>query len=240
MMEKTLPQVHEIDRIKSNPALVKKWSDTNAVLQRVDHLNAVWCRSRTRWSLGNIVLTMGGSAPVRRMRQISAEIESRKAALTEAKYALLRLQVEADQALHLLDIEKDQDQARLLEIEIAEKEDRIAAILRKFDGAMRDVVDLGTLYDGLVKETGLITEDAIEAKEHEGHLHRAITQSIRDMRQSNVISYGNQEYLEQCGANPSACIAVIREYVAKEAPLGKAWKAAHEAFVAGLINEILN
>jgi hypothetical protein len=239
-LKKTLPQVHEIDRIKSNPALVQKWSDTNAVLQRVDHLNAVWCRSRTRWSLGNIVLTMGGSAPVRRMRQISAEIESRKAALTEAKYALMRLQAEADQAAHFLDTEKDQDRARLLEIEIAEKEDRIAAILRKFDGAMRDVVDLGTLYDELVKETGLITEDAIEAKEHEGHLHRAITQSIRDMRQSNTISYGNQEYLEQCGANPSACLAIIREYVSKEASLGKNWKLAHDAFVDGLIAEILN
>lgn len=204
-----------------NENLCAIWDSTDQALAKMAHLNEVWCRSRTGWSLANITATAQGPDNWKRMRQVSAEIESRRAAMIEAKWELLRLQLEIDDAKAKHEHTHGDIERRRLVLEIGEKEDRIEGILRKLKGAMRDVLDLDAIYNSLSKEIGDVNEANVEAAEHRAHLTRAITQSIRSVRIMNAIDAGNQEYLEQCGVNPSTTLNEIRKYLDTEMASGR-------------------
>jgi hypothetical protein len=198
--------------------LAVSWHKTQCALAKMEHLNTLWARSNTSWSINNLTLTASGTSPWKQLRQVSAEIERKKMALSEAKWSLLRLDVEIAKARRNAETEEDVLEQKLIAIEIGEKEDRIAMILQKFDGAMRDVADLERNYDRLTSDLGgEITEDRINAAEREAHLKRALSQSIRSVRYCGVIDPGNQEYLEQIGVNPSHVLNAIKLYVEDEA-----------------------
>lgn len=215
------------------------WENTNQAIVKMAPLNEVWCRSRSNWMLTNITVYAQGPDIWKRMRQISAEVEGRRAAMTEAKWELLRLQGEVDAVKEKLAVAQ-RETKYALEIEIGEKEDRIEAITRKFKGAMRDVLDLEVIYDKLSSEVGEITEENVEAAEHKAHLSRAIVQAVRSVRLSGKIDVGNQEYLEQCGVNPSMVLVHIAEYVEIEKNSERYDVGQLNAFIAEFTDHLLS
>jgi hypothetical protein len=150
------------------------------------------------------------------MRAISAELEGRRHAIMEAKHNLLRINVTIEENEHKLSEEVNDFERRRLQIAISEDRERTSIILRKFEGAMRDIADLDRMYDLLVSELGDVSIENVERAERYSHIHRAIIQSIRSVRQFGVIDTGNQEYLEQCGVNPSYAAAIISEFLRAE------------------------
>jgi hypothetical protein len=223
---------------RGDRAMQGRWANTQASIGRMEHLNSLWQRSNTSWSLDHLTVNASCSTPWRQLRQVSAEIERKKMALSEAKWGLLRLDAEIKKAKISAEAEKNPIDRDLILIEIGEKEDRISFILQKFSGAMLDVADLERNYNRLMKEIGgEITEDRIDAAEVKSHLTRAIRQSIWSVRYSGVIDPGNQEYLEQIGVNPSMVLFSIREYIKKEAE-DVTGKAIVDNFVKNIIEKL--
>jgi hypothetical protein len=202
---------------RGNSELQKIWDNTQVAINKLDHLNAVWTRSNTAWSVEHLTLTANGSSPWKKLKQIAAELEQRRAALCHAKYALLRSDVEIDKSRQLVQTTDDVFEKRLHALDIMEKEEQLPHMLRKIEGAMREVIDLERNYDELATELGTeITVDSINAGEIEAHLDRALRQSIRSVRHSGRIDPGNQEYLEQIGVNPTFAYNHISNYISLE------------------------
>ena len=81
------------------------------------------------------------------------------------------------------------------------------------EGAMKDVLELGDLYDQLINKHGPITETMVEEEEARTHLRRSLVQCLRDVRQTGTITKGEQEYLEQIGANVSKVQAEMQNFI---------------------------
>ena len=191
------------------------WAKTCTAIAEIGYLNDLWPRSKTFWSIRNITLTAQGRSPWKKLRQIAAELESRRAALMEAKWTLFHLQLEIEERQHALPNLTGFAHRRAM-LEIGEREERIDLILTKFRGAMQDVSDLKNAHDRLISGFSEINEDSIEAAEWQAHVTRAIAQAIRSVRIAGTIDAGNQEYLEQCDVSPGWILEPIQEFVAKE------------------------
>jgi hypothetical protein len=200
-----------------NHALQTKWKDACSSIARMEHINQLWSRANTRFSVDNLTISCRTSSPWRQLRQVAAELEGRTAAMREVKWKLLRMDIEIQIAKRDIESETDELKRKLIHVDIAEKEDRIASILIKFEGAMRDVRDLEANYDRIIDIVGKdITEEKLDAAENESHIRRAVTQAVRSVRHCGAIDPGNQEYLEQLGVNPSRLFIDIVNFIAEE------------------------
>ena len=198
--------------------VTEQWEIARKNMAEISPLHNIWDRSNSNWSLEHLTLTMGGQTVMRRLRQVSAEIEHRALAMSEAKFNLLRKQAELAEWKRIL-TEKTLTPFKraMLEINIAQHEEQMDVILRKFNGAMKDVAALKRCYDELTTQRGGVpSAEDVEAEAHFDALVRALLQSLRDIRQSGVILSKNQEYLEQCGVNPSRVFAELEQFIALE------------------------
>jgi S-adenosylmethionine synthetase len=197
--------------------LQARWNTTLETLDKTAHLHDIWDRSNSEWSLTNLTLKMGAHTPLRQLRQISAELERREMALSEAKFSILRKQAEIeafqvrvqDETLSTLEL-------TMLRLDIAERHEQISFTLRKFSGAMKDVATLKAAYDALIEVHGLPTIEEIEAEERHSYLVRAIIQSLRDIRQTGTVNGGNQELFEQCGISPCFAMRALKQFAGIE------------------------
>jgi hypothetical protein len=195
--------------------LQARWEITTKTLNELAPLHDIWDRQNSDWTLNN--LTIPQAPPMRQIRQISAEIEHRSMALSEAKFSLLRKDLENKEGMRrLAEDELTPYERSIIELDISKRNEEIAFTLRKVSGAMRDVTTLQSAYDRISSQHGVPSLTRANEEEHEAAIYRAIRQSIRDVRQSGHIGAGNQEYLEQCGVNPSHALIEIRGYVTSE------------------------
>jgi hypothetical protein len=219
----------------------EKWEITCQNLNEIAPLHDIWDRSNSDWSLENVILTMNGTTSLRKLRQISAEVEFRSMAMSEAKFSLLRKQAEITESQRRLVEETLTPFDRtILELSIAQSEEQTGMTLRKFHGAMKDVAALKRCYDNLVAQHGGVpTAEESEAEAHFSALVRALLQSLRDMRQGGTILNGNQEFLEQCGVNPSFAFVELMSFIEAEREHKYAGTAELTAFVHGLADKLV-
>jgi hypothetical protein len=179
----------------------------NAAANKLAYTHRIWDRSRSQWTLKH--LTCSNAHPWTRMRQISAEMQSRRAALEEAKHSYMRNIVHHKQLMRSADTCSDDLDRELFLIEASEKEYSAKTILTLMEGAMKEMSALADMHDTLKKQLGIVTEAAFEEAQVKAHLSRVFTQAARDVRATGRISVGNQEYLEQIGV----CVASAEEDV---------------------------
>jgi hypothetical protein len=191
----------------------------NAALAEAAMLNCVeteriWNRSHSQWTWRHINLSY--AAPMKNLRQISAEVSSKRQALEEAKWNYLKTQAKIKIKESQVEKEKDPNRKTLLEIELAEMRSSSAAGMKYVEGAMKDVITLSELYDQLKAPYEGYTEEDFEKEEAKSHLKRSLVQCLRDIRQSGRITKGEQEYLEQIGVNPGKIFQDMMRYLAQE------------------------
>lgn len=209
----------------------------DAALQEMGQLESIWNHSHTQWTWKHINLSY--HSPWKNMRQISAEISSKKSALREAKWRHIKNEAkirryEEDLLAGELDYWKEVD----LKIKIAELKENAVEGMKYIEGAMKDVLALQDMYNDLKKQVSDFNEHDVEKEETKAHMKRSIVQCIRDVRQNGYISKGEQEYAEQIGINPTKLQKVIRAYVAsEEQDEGWGTKSLIE-FVDQLVNEL--
>jgi|DEB0MinimDraft_6_1074348.scaffolds.fasta_scaffold35376_3 hypothetical protein len=180
--------------------LAENAKKVDLAISNVAETERIWNRSHSQWTWRHINLSY--AAPMKNIRQISAEMTRKREALEEAKWNYMKNEIKLKQKEDRLAKEKDSLKAQLLEIDIAQLKSGMANGMKYVEGAMKDVLTLSNLYDDLKEKYSDYNEEDFEKEEARSHLKRSLVQCLRDVRQSGRITKGEQEYLEQIGVNP--------------------------------------
>lgn len=171
----------------------------------------VWNHRNSQWMWQN--LTLFQSTPMRTMRQVSAEIEKKRLAVSENEIKLQVKKAEIGVMKEKLLNGSTSAEKHLVSCEVLEKENEFSNTLMYAEGALKDLIILGGLHDQLAKKFEGWSEADFEKEEARSHLKRSIMQCLRDVRQYGRICKGEQEFLEQCGLNPTKILIHLTEYV---------------------------
>jgi len=199
-----------------NLTLAENAKKVDIAIANVAETERIWNRSHSQWTWRHINLSY--AAPMKNLRQVSAEMTRKREALEEAKWNYLKNEIKLKQKEERLDKEKDILKKQLLEIDIAQLKSGMANGMKYVEGAMKDVLTLSNLYDDLKENYKDYSEQDFEKEEARSHLKRSLVQCLRDVRQSGRITKGEQEYLEQIGVNPGKIhldMAAFLEYEQK-------------------------
>lgn len=204
---------YEITTAKNTNISLK---DVETALVDCSELFDIFNHSHTQfnWKLQNVT----HASDARNIRQLAAELNSKKRALEDNKFNFikkklkLKIKIEKAEKKKLTETEK-----QLLDVEIAEMESQMEFLRIAYEGAMKDVMVLFSIYNELkekvIKKYGKLDEEVLELEEGEYWIKRLITQSLRQVRMTGRIDAGNQEALEQIGINPSSALTFILDYL---------------------------
>ena len=222
-------------------SLTENTQKVDYALQNVGELQNIWNHSHSQWTWRHLNLSY--HAPYKNMRQIAAEVNSKKSALNEAKWR----HVENEMKLRKYEDElnKGKESGNLdywreveLKIKIAKLQEGLSDGMKYIEGAMKDVLVLNELYEQLKGKVSGFSEADMEAEETKTHLKRALVQCIRDVRQFGTITKGEQEYIEQIGVNPMKLQGLLKAYVESEAK-SESWDVSGlYEFVDKLVDEL--
>ena len=210
----------------------------DVAIQNTNELHNIWNHSHTQWMWKH--LNLSWHAPLKNMRQISAEISRKKGALNEAKWKHVQNEVKIKKIEEelskpeLLDYWREVD----LKIKLAQLQEGLAEGSTHIEGAMKDILALNELFEQLKSKVSSFSEEDVEKEETKTHLKRSIVQCIRDIRQGGSITKGEQEYLEQIGVNPMKMQNILREYVKSEAASNSWDVSGLYEFVDGVVEEL--
>jgi len=179
----------------------------------VQYTERIWDRSRSQWMLKH--LTCSQADGWMRLRQVSAEMSSKRMALNESKFGYLKKKAEIGVKREEM-LDASPANYKLLEIEIMELEAQTQEVLVKVEGALKEVQTLGGMHDTLKERLGDITEEEFEKAQTKAHIKRAMQQATREVRECGTIKTGNQEYLEQSGVSATYALKLIKEFLIQE------------------------
>jgi len=218
-----------------NKSLQENIKDSEIAIAKVQYTEQIWNKSRSQWMLKH--LTCSQADGWLRMRQISAEMASKRRALNSAKFSYLKCQAKAE--IYREKASKaSKTKAHLLNIKAEEKESNAQEILVKVEGALKEVQTLSQMHDSLKEQLGEISEAEFEQAQTVGHIKRALQQATREVRESGRIKTGNQEYLEQCGVSVTYAFKRIDEYLKQEDESGVANTSMLYDFLDKTANEL--
>lgn len=211
----------------------------DAALKNVGELQNIWNHSHSQWTWKHINFSY--HSPIKNMRQISAELARKKSALNEAKWRQVKNEAKIRKIEEELTASENIDYWREvdLKIKLAELKEGAVEGITYIEGAMKDVLALQEIFEDLKERVSGFSEHDFEQQESISHLKRSIVQCIRDVRQSGVISKGEQEYVEQIGVNPSKLQRIIQQYVKSEAEQDSWDSSGLFEFVDGLTKELV-
>jgi len=193
---------------------IQNVTNAETAIDSVRYLERIYDRSRTQFMLKN--LTCSQPDIWARLRQISAEMFSKKTAFNRAKFDYMKKSIEQRIKREALLEEEDENKKALLEVEILEYECSMTEAIHLVEGCMKEIELLSNLHDDLTSKLGDVTEEEMEKAQMRLHVKRSISQSVREYREFGRIKGGNQEYLEQIGVSPTAVMKDIHAYIQLE------------------------
>ena len=195
----------------------------NEFLPELDEKTKFFDRNNSQSTLSMMSLTMlNGHSPLRMLRQVLAETETRKMALAEAQVS---------HAKALKNIEKLQEKVFLNpDNKIASAKLRAAfvgieSMESKINGSFKDIATLITAYNNLKENYGIEdwTEEEFEESEKKHHVRRGFELMYRNLMDGGRASTSTIEYMQQYGIHPQVgfvevqgYIAVVNELISKE------------------------
>ena len=209
-----------VSKSKINPQAVAL---VNEFLPELDEKTKFFDRNNSQSTLSMMSLTMlNGHSPLRMLRQVLAETETRKMALAEAQVS---------HAKSLKNIEKLQEKVFLNpDNKIASAKLRAAfvgieSMESKINGSFKDIATLITAYNNLKENYGIEdwTEEEFEESEKKHHVRRGFELMYRNLMDGGRASTSTIEYMQQYGIHPQVgfvevqgYIAVVNELISKE------------------------
>ena len=199
-------------------SLATNLANAQKSIDKVRYTDRIWDRSNSQWMVK--FLTCSTADGWLRMRQISAEVYSKRAALTEARFGYMKklamASIKRDEMLE----EESENKKLLLEIEATQLEHEASEVLLSMEGALKEVETLGQMHDELKERLGEITEEEFEKQQTRSHIKRAVMQAVREVKECGKIKCGNAEYLEQSGLSTSAIHGEITAFIERETKSG--------------------
>ena len=199
--------------------LQQNLENADSAIASVAYTAKIWDRSRSQYMIK--FLTCSNADGWLRMRQIGAEMDNKRMALSEAKFGYMKNLTKAKikREEKLVD-GLSENQKLLLEIEAQQLEATAAETMVKFEGALKEVETLAKMHDELRERLGDITEEEFEKAQAKSHIKRAVNQAGREVKQEGKIRCGNAEYLEQSGLCTTAILKDIFIFLEKESQAG--------------------
>ena len=143
-------------------SLVENAQMVDKAIANTNELQNIWNHSHSQWTWKHINLSY--HSPWKNMRQIAAEVSSKKRALNDAKWR----QVENEMRMRKLE-EKLADETQLdyweavkLKIKLAKMKEGIAEGTVIIEGAMKDILALNDMYEQLKGKVSDFSEADVE------------------------------------------------------------------------------
>ena len=175
----------------------------------IDRANNSLGRSNTQTTNQLMTLTMLTDSPYRRLRQILAQIERKRTALTEHYFRYQKSEIEIR--------DWEEEDTELSRIKVEEARAGMESGRKYIEGALKEIGIFQDAYEEIRKNNNvpeLWDEEDAELDEIRHHIRQAFRQSHRDMILHGTITQGNAEYMEQYGIHLQTARNVIAKYIA--------------------------
>lgn len=176
--------------------------------------------SNTQFSWQRFVLNHKGG--LRNARQITAEINKKSLALTEAKHNHKKKIIELKMMREGLSGEGLNKFDRMfIELDIEKNEDELKLSLAPIEGAVKDIITLKKSYDEIMKDYKNYSEEDLENEEVAYWIRRLFSQALADIRECGAIRAGNQLSIEQMNINVSMVEENLNHYLESKEKIAK-------------------
>ena len=177
-------------------------------LPEIDKATRAFDRNNSQTTLNMMTLTMlNGHSPYRMLRQITAEVEKRKMALSEAQVNHAKTRME------ILELEEKDD--AVSEAELRHKRHCLVQMENKINGSIKDIATLIDSYDNIKANYKIDEWDeiAFEKEEKRHHVRRGFELMYRNLMDGGRASTATIEYMQQYGVHPQLALTEVSGYI---------------------------
>jgi hypothetical protein len=177
-------------------------------LPEIDRATRAFDRNNSQTTLNMMTLTMlNGHSPMRMLRQITAEVEKRKLALSESqvKHAELREEI--------MELEGKDD--AVSEAKLRHARHCVVQMENKINGSIKDIATMIDAYDNIKVKHGIDEwdETTFEAEEKRHHVRRGFELMYRNLMDGSRASTATIEYMTQYGVHPQVGLTEVSGYI---------------------------
>tara|TARA_Y100001938_G_scaffold150407_1_gene241186 strand:+ start:2799 stop:3614 length:816 start_codon:yes stop_codon:yes gene_type:complete len=193
-----------------NPSALEK---VNKFLPELDEKTNYFNRQNSQTTLSLMTLTMlGGQSPYRLLRQILAEVQTRKHSLLAAQTDHVK-GVEKYKKLTLR-LKKNPDDP-VLKNDVAHCEMGLAALEDGVNALLKDIATLIDRYNQIKEKNNIVDwdEKSFEDEEKRHHVKRAFELMYRNVLDGGRPNTATIEYCQQFGIHPQVCFTEACGYV---------------------------
>ena len=191
-----------------NEAAVERVSQ---YLPELDTKTKAFGSQNSQTTISMMTLTMlGGQSPFRMLRQILAEVEKRKGALSESQVNHAKLVREIKK---LEDQTDDPVQAARYRKACV----NITTLENKINGSFADLATLIEAYNNIKESQGISDEwdeTSFEDAEKQHHVRRCFEMMYRNLLDGSRVATSTIEYMQQFGVHPQICQKEVAGYIA--------------------------
>ena len=194
--------------LPTNSINAKAVEKVNRFLPELDEKTKAFDRKNSQTTLALMTLTMMcGHSPYRMMRQIMAEVEKRKLALSEAQVGYAKEQRKIEKLKDATDSVKKAEYRKACV--------SLSTLESKVNGSFKDIATLIDAYNGIKEKNGIEDwdEQAFEEEEKKHHVRRAFELMYRNVLEVNRAKTSTIEYCQQFGIHPQVCLTETSGYV---------------------------
>ncbi len=197
----------------------KKIAKISENMVEVDRAVKSFGKSNTQVTSKLMSLTMlSAYSPYHTIKQILAQIEKKRGALSESTFGLRKKNVEIKMLKKRISEEEDPLKVEMFYIEIEEIQSNASTSMAYIEAALKEIGSYQNSYKEICKSNN-IPEDwdelDMERGEVEHHLKSMFRNGVRDVLASGRLGMGTMEYMEQFGVNPAYALPLISGYVKK-------------------------
>ena len=177
-------------------------------LPEIDKATRAFDRNNSQTTLSMMTLTMlNGHSPYRMLRQITAEVEKRKMALSEAQVS------HAKQRVKILELEGEDDPVSEAELKAARH--GLVMMENKINGSIKDIATLIDSYENIKAKNNIDEwdEEAFEREEKRHHVRRGFELMYRNLMDGGRASTSTIEYMQQYGVHPQVAMTEVSGYL---------------------------
>ena len=194
---------------KQNKALVER---VKKALPAIDKHTRIFDRQNSQTTIQLMTLTMlGGSSPLRMLRQVTAEVEKRKNALYDAQHTVAKEQEKID-VLEEKEKLTSTETAELIKLKYS-----VSQINNKANGSLKDIATLADAYENILSKNEMKewNEEDFENEEKGHHVRRGFEMLYRNLIEYSRAKEATLEYLQQYGVHAQMAIAEVSGYADK-------------------------
>ena len=212
----------------------------NKYLPELDKKSKYFDRSNSQSMLSLMSLTMlNGQSPMRMLRQVLTEAESRKIALASSQVGHAKLLDKIDDLREKLVLDPDN---RLAQAELREAYVSIEILESKINGAFKDIATLINAYNNIKEKWNIDdwTEEDFEESENKYHVRRCFELMYRNILDTGRANTGTIEYMQQYGIHPQVGYVEIQGYMAVVNEMLSEGKIPHANHLEEFLDSLAN